>query len=454
MHSILFTLFLQAAIAYGQAMPDAEIRKLLVDRIDQRKEGVGIVVGVIDGDGRRVVAYGRMGVKDERPVDADTIYEIGSITKVFTSLLLSDMVLKKEVSLDDTVAKFLPENVKTPENGAGQITLRDLASHYSGLPRLPDNLKPKNMNDPYADYDAERLYEFLRKHELKRKPGEKSEYSNLGAGLLGHLLTLRTGKSYEALMRARICEPLKMPSTWVNVPAAMEKRFATGHNGTLSPVAHWGLDALAGAGAIRSSTNDMLQFLAAAMGNTKTPLAPAFEAMVASRRSVVSGVEIGLAWHINTRDDTEVIWHNGGTGGFRTFTGFNPKTHIGVVVMSNVSTPVGVDDIGMHLLNPKSPLSKPPAVHKEVSINPKILDGYVGKYEIAPTFAITITKEGDNLFLQATGQPKFQVFPEAEREFFLKVVDAQITFEVDAEGKATKLVLHQNGQNLPGKRVE
>jgi serine-type D-Ala-D-Ala carboxypeptidase/endopeptidase len=141
---------------------DAQIRDLLVERIDKQHQSVGIVVGVIDSTGRRTVSYGKFDADDKRAVDADTIFEIGSVTKVFTSLLLADMVQRSEVALTDPVAKYLPSGVKMPERNGRQITLEDLATHTSGLPRLPSNLHPKDSANPYADYSVEQLYGYLR----------------------------------------------------------------------------------------------------------------------------------------------------------------------------------------------------------------------------------------------------------------------------------------------------
>jgi CubicO group peptidase (beta-lactamase class C family) len=149
----------------------------------------------------------------------------------------------------------------------------------------------------------------------------------------------------------------------------------------------------------------------------------------------------------------EIVWHNGGTGGYRSFVGFAPKTGLGVVVLSNTFTAAGVDDIGMHLLDSHAPLLPAPKEHKEIIIDAKIFDGYVGQYQLGPNFILTITREGDQLFAQATGQPKVQVFPESPHDFFLKAVDAQITFETDSTGRATNLTLHQNGANLPAQRI-
>jgi len=435
--------------------PNPEIQKILAERIDTFHQGVGIVVGVVEPQGRRVIVYGSLNQGDPRPLNGDTIFEIGSATKVFTSLLLADMVQRGEVALTDPVAKYLPAGVKVPERGGRAITLVDLSTHTSGLPRLPSNLQPKDSTNPYADYTVEQLYQFLSTYELPRDIGSQFEYSNLGGGLLGLALARRAGMDYEALVHSRITKPLGMSSTGITLTPEMRARLAVGHNDKLVTVPNWDLPTLAGAGALRSCVNDLLTFLAANLGYVKSPLAPAMAAMLSVHRPTGAPRtgEIGLGWLIAKPAEEEIVWHNGGTGGYRSFIGFDAKTRVGVAVLSNTFTVSGVDDIGMHLLDAHVPLLPPPKEHKEIAVDPKIFDGYVGQYQLAPNFILTITRAGDQLFCQATGQPKFQIFPESERDFFYKVVDAQITFETDASGRATSLTLHQNGANLPAKRI-
>jgi serine-type D-Ala-D-Ala carboxypeptidase/endopeptidase len=347
---------------------DSEIRQILADRIDVQRQSVGIAVGVIGPEGRRVVAYGHPEQGDARPLNGDTIFEIGSVTKVFTSLLLADMVQRGEVALDDPMAKFLPAGVKMPERNGRAITLVDLATHTSGLPRLPTNLQIKDVNNPYENYSVEDLYKFLSSYQLTRDIGSQYEYSNLGGGLLGHGLALRAGMSYEALVRSRICDPLGMDSTRITLALEMKARLAVGHNPGLEAVENWDLPTLAGAGALRSSANDMLKFLAANLGYVKSPLAPAMAAMLKVRRPTGQpGLDIALGWHIFTTNGKQIVWHNGGTGGYRSFMGFDPKAGIGVVVLSNSFTTAGIDDIGRHLLDASAPLAVPPKQHIAIS---------------------------------------------------------------------------------------
>lgn len=327
----------QTTTSFSAAAPsDAEILRILAERIDVQKQGIGIVVGVIDPHGRRVVAYGALEKGDKRPLDGDTIFEIGSITKVFTALLAADMAQRGEVKLDDPIQKYLPPTVKIPERGGKQITLIDLATHTSGLPRMPENFRPKDPSRPYVDYTVDALYSFLSSYELRRDIGIKYVYSNLGFGLLGLGLAQRAGMDYEKLVVTRICDPLGMRSTRITLSEPLRQRFAAGHSSDLVSVPEWDIHSLAGAGALRSSANDLLTFLAAMMGYTDNPLAAAQKTTLSIRRPTGAPfMETGLGWDIDARGGTEIISKGGSTAGYNTFIGYCPKTRVGVVALAN-----------------------------------------------------------------------------------------------------------------------
>ena len=453
---LLSLIVLTARVTRAQAGPtDNEIREILKNRIDVAKKGVGIVVGLVDEKGIRIISYGKPSLKSDQTVNGDTVFEIGSVTKVFTATLLADMVERGEVSLNDPISKYLPKSVKTPTRNGKEITLLDLSTQTSGLPRLPGNFAPKDIQNPYADYSVEQMYAFLSSYTLTRDIGSQYEYSNLGVGLLGHLLTLRAGKDYETLVRTRICQPLKMDSTRVKLTPEMQARLATGHNPALLPVPNWDLPTLAGAGALRSTVNDMLKFVAANLGLNKSPLLAAMQMTHQSRHDTETpDLEIGLNWHILKKFDTVIVWHNGGTGGYHSFIGFDPKARKGVVVLSNSTN--DIDDIGRHLLESQYPLAKveAPKEYKAIKLEAKILDAYVGDYQLAPNFVITISREGDQLFAQATGQGKLELFAETETDFFFKVVDAQVTFVKGDKGQVTSMVLHQNGVDQRATKIK
>jgi serine-type D-Ala-D-Ala carboxypeptidase/endopeptidase len=359
---------------------DIEIKQILAKRIDTEHQAIGIVVGVIDSKGRRVVSHGSLEKGDQRPLNGDTLFEIGSITKVFTALLAADMAQRGEIRLDDPIAKYLAPDIKLPVRAGRQITFVDLATHTSGLPRMPENFRPKDPANPYADYTSQQLYAFLSTYELPRDIAIKFEYSNLGFGLLGQVLAHRAGMDYEQLVLTRICQPLGMNSTRIALSASLAQRFAAGHDPDLITVPAWDLPTLPGAGALRSTTNDLLTFLAAALGDTETPLAPAFKSLLSTTRPTEEPfVESGLGWVVDTRGGGEIIWKNGGTGGYRTFIGFSPATRVGVVVLSNTTTATGVDDIGEHLLDSRYPLAVPAGSPKVASVDASHLDGLKAK---------------------------------------------------------------------------
>lgn len=438
------------AAAQAPAASDSGIRAILADRI-ARKRSMGLVVATFEqGKAAQIYTAGVSGIAG-LPLDGNTIFEIGSISKVFTNTILADMVRKGEASLDDPIAKYLPATVRVPERSGKKITLVDLATQSSGLPRLPTNLNPADAANPYADYSVKQLYDFLSSYSLPRDIGSKYEYSNLGMGLLGHVLALKAHKSYEALVKERVLAPLGMHESGITLTTSMKTHMAQGFNAYGTPVPLWDLPTLAGAGALRSSANDMLKFLAANLDSASAPLGKAMAMAQAPRKPVGSNNSIGLAWNTVELFGTPVTWHNGGTGGFRTFIGMDLQHHRGVIVLSNST--ISPDDIGFHLLVPQVPLEGPAKARTEVSIDPAKLDPNVGVYELAPNFQLAITKEGPALFGQATGQGKVQLYAESETEFFLKVTDAQVTFVRNADGKVDQLVLHQGGANIPGRRL-
>jgi CubicO group peptidase (beta-lactamase class C family) len=434
-----------------------EIRRILAERIDAQHDGVGIVVGVIDAHGRRYVAYGARDQGDKRPLDETTMFEIGSMTKVFTSLVLSEMVQEHAVALDDPVAKFFPPGTKVPERGGRQITLVDLSTHTSGLPRMPNNFHPKDPANPYADYSEDQFLTFLAGYQLPRDIGSLYEYSNFGVGLLGQALSRRAGLGYEELVKRRITQPLGMADTTVTLTPALQARLARGHDAKLAPAANWDLPTFAGAGALRSDAKDMLTFLGAELGYVKSPLSGAMAAQLTVRRPTPSpAMTISLAWHILAAPGRDAVtWHNGGTGGYRTFMGFDPRTGVGVVVLTNASTGRGGDDIGFHLLTgqPLAPPPQPPVEHHAIAFDAKAFDGLVGVYQMAPNVTLTITRQGEHGFVQVSGQQAFEIFSEAPDEYFLQVVDAQLSFQRKPGEAATGLVLHQNGGVVSAKRV-
>lgn len=445
----------------GQApMSDQRIQDLLKQRVDTWHRGVGIVVGIVSPEGRRVIAYGKTAAEKGEAVDRHTVFEIGSVTKVFTSLLLSDMVQRGEVALDDPVAKYLPNTVKVPQRDGQQIRLRDLPQQVSGLPRMPSNFSPKNNADPYTDYSSEQLFQFLSSYQLTRPIGSQYEYSNLGMGLLGEALARRAGKDYASLLKERILNVLHMPNSDTSNNSDMQKRLALGHdvNLQLVPSWTWQSQALAGAGGLRSTVDDMLNFMAAQLGLTVTPLRDAMQTtQTQALPTGIPNLDIALAWHILKKPSGgEIVWHNGGTGGYRSFVGLDRASQSAVVVLSNVGDDLGVDDIGRHLLDPTFPLANPPKpleVPKEVQVDPSTFASMVGVYQLNVGPRITISGEGDALYAQQENQVKVRIYPEQARRFFSKVHHAKISFDPEVDGKTNGILVFVGEETYPGKRI-
>lgn len=321
---------------------------------------VGVVVGLLDADGsRQVMAYGSAG-PNALSLDSESVFEIGSITKVFTGVLLADMVRRGEVELSEPIAQLLPPQVHVPTRNGKPITLLHITTHYSGLPSIPTNLAPQDFDNPYADYTVQQMYEFLSGYELPRDPGETFEYSNYAMGLLGHALSLRAGMEYEALLTERVLQPLGMPHTAITLTPWMQNHLAWGHNGFGDPVSQWDMPTLAGMGGLRSTVNDMLNFAAGNLSADNTDLGLALRDAQRLRQQVgESDDSIGFNWIIFRLGEYTVTWHNGGTGGYRAFLGLDLEASRAVVVLTN-SGGNGIDDVGFHLLDPTVPLKQLP----------------------------------------------------------------------------------------------
>jgi D-alanyl-D-alanine-carboxypeptidase/D-alanyl-D-alanine-endopeptidase len=439
--------------------PDAELRRMLVTRVDVQHQATGIVIGIVAPGGRHVVAYGMRGLDDKRPVTADTVFDIGSITKLFTALLLADLATRGQVALDDPVARYLPDSVHVPERNARRITLVDLVTHTSGLPLRPTNLVSNDPDNKYAGYTTDLLYQFLAGFPLPRDPGSEYEYSNVGYGLLGQALSRKLSQGFADAVQARITGPLGMLDTRIVPTRAMQAREAVGYSSELAPAPHWDLGALESAAALHSTAHDLMRLLEAQLGYRKTALGRALSAMLVTRRpgGMAPSQFIAMGWNIQVSGGREIAWKNGSVGGYRTFIGFDAKARIGVVALANAQTAVGADDIGLHVLDPSIPVDLHlPVAHKAIALEPAVLDRYVGRYKFSDTDILIVTRDGAQLHGKSPGADKYPLYPEAEREFFLKLIDAQITFVVPPDGptRASAAIWHQGGQDQRGERIE
>jgi D-alanyl-D-alanine-carboxypeptidase/D-alanyl-D-alanine-endopeptidase len=434
-------MIMSAPVVPPPALSEDAIRRLLVDRVDERRLSVGMGVGVTEANSHQFVTYGCRDTCGGSPVNEKTLFEIGSITKLFTALLFSDMAVRGEVRLDEPVAELLPAGTRVPARDGRAITLRDLASHYSGLPRVATNGdSPDRPGGPYAAYSAERLYQFLAGHELIRTPGDSFEYSNVGAGLLGHALVLRAAASgYESLIRARILDPLRMDDTVIAIPSRLAANVASGHDDSLEPTSDWTFDVLAGTGAFRSTLSDLLRLMDAVC-DPGSPIASIIRPLMTPRGR--GGLELAKPHP----GGAMALSKPGGTGGFRGFVRCIPEWKRGVVVLSNASIDAVVD-LGIHVLDPCCDLM---SYRKEVAIDPTCLARLVGRYQLKD-WVFDVTSTGDRLHVPLADQHR--VFPTSEWHFFHKSAPVQLTFEPGEDGRAARLILHHNGTDQIAERI-
>jgi D-alanyl-D-alanine-carboxypeptidase/D-alanyl-D-alanine-endopeptidase len=362
------------------------LQAFLRERIEMEKKGA-MVIGVVDEQGSGVVGCGKLDNGTDQEVDGDTLFEIGSITKTFTALLLQEMVSRGEVKLDDPVAKHLPATFKVPSRNGREITLLHLATHTSGLPLVPENLDPVRSDNPYADYTVEKLKAFLAGYKLPRNPGARYEYSELGMELLGEAIALKAGTNYESLVLDRICRPLKMDSTRVSLTPELHARLATGHDQLGQPLPGMAFQTLVGGSGLHSTANDLLKYLSANLGLTASSLTSDMEkAHMIRFRSALPFRTTGLAWaRAYYPQGMEFITHGGATPGYTTFIAFDKTRRRGVVVLSSSGDNMDPVYVGLLLLISEWHGDQRPHETKVSALN---YDSYVGEYELSPNISL------------------------------------------------------------------
>jgi len=426
------------------------LERVVRERVEDGRS-TGIVAGMVFAEEpTEVVACGDGA--GGAPLDADSLFEIGSITKLFTGTLLAQMAAGGELRLSDPVAGLLPADVRVPARGDRQITLLDLATHTSGLPSMPVGHVPSDVNNPMADYGVEQLYASLAALELPRDPGARFEYSNLGAGLLGHALARRAGADYEDVVRERILQPLAMTSTAIAMTAQLAPRLVTGHDprGAVAPSIE--LPALPGAGALRSSAGDMLRFAKANLGAGDGPLQEAFAAAQAPRAKIQLAMRVGLCWNILGSGRRTILCHDGGTVGFSSSLALRPARRTGVIVLSS-SRQSSVADIALHMVEPRLRLAPPPKQRHAIALPSAVLERYAGTYDVEGT-TVEVSSTADGLRVHAPGQPVDELLPETQTRFFFTAYDAQVVFKLDVRRRVTGAAVHQDGRRIAARKID
>ena len=418
-------------IAWTTLSAETSIQQALQQRVD-RELNQAIIVGISSPQGQRFISAGSYAQDDPRKVNEHTLFEIGGITKLFTATATSDLIIQHKLRWKTPVATLLPPEAQGEGWRKAGINIHMLATHSSGLPSHPINLNSSNPQNPFAEYDVDMLYKGLQQSPLTYRPGHFYRYSELGYGILGHILERRTGQTYEQVVETHVTRPLGMRDTTITLNQQQQRRLAPGHQG-ISTTTPTTFNALTGAGGLHSNAQDLLRFLKAQMGQLKTSKTPAISTTQAQLMPT-GGKDsmVGYAWQISLVDGEPVYWHNGQTQGYSAFVGFNPSRQIGVVVLSNSSQPI--DEIGFHALNPNAfPIDKLPRLPK---LEPKQLDRYVGTYQISPQADITISRQHDRLYAQFSNMPKYRIYPINKKRFGF--ANGQLVLNFNLAGKQTQ----------------
>lgn len=418
------------------------IGEFLQQRAGAKPPG-GIVVGLVDGHGSRIVSWGKLENHMNRPIDGDTLFQIGSVTKTFTAMLLQDMITRGEMKLDDPVAKYLPKSVKMPTRNGKEITLRQLVVHTSGLPANPGNLGPS-----WADYNADELYAFLSGYQLRYDPGARYHYSNLGASLLGHVIALKAGTNYESLVLDRICRPLRMDDTAITLTPELKPRLA-GPEDNRAPI-------FFAQGGLRSTANDLLKYVSAMAGLTGTPLTSLIEkTREVQVQSEAPTQNLGSWFIVSDPQGRRFVLHDGDAGGCNAYVAFDESRRRGVVVLSFPADAEGGSSLGAALLESQWQQAERPV---SIRVSRQVYGAYAGQYRrsggaSAPSLpGIGIRLEGNRIIAQATGPRSWPVrallpgiegelLPQSETRLFGRLSGIPITFSRDTLNKVSGLTV-------------
>ena len=430
---------------------EKKIEKLVQPYLKHNKINA-VSVGVISNGQIWKKNYGTLDGKGTAAPNSQTLYEIGSISKVFTSLLLADAVVSGRLKLDDPISTIMKELAEKNPRLGNQITFMQLSHHTSGLPVMPTNIKPADSTNPFAGYNRRMLTNYLLDAKLKRKPGEGYEYSNLGVGLLGDLLSRQAGVSYETLLKQKLTAPLKMTDTAVTLSPQQLAHFAPAHNAALLVDKSWDFDSLAGCGAIRSNVDDMLLFAKASLNPPEGKLGKTIE-LAWKQHKPASGknLAMGLGWMI-ARDRT-TRWHNGQTGGYQCMILINRPLKSATVLLCNTAGS-GANALAEQIFQTIVGMNvQPRSFEEELQIDPRLAKRLEGKYQLVPTVVMTIKVKNGRMMAQLSGQQFLAVIPKSETEWKYQAVDATLKFELPKTGDSPKVTLHQAGRVIPFKRV-
>jgi len=299
-------------------------------------ERTGIAIGTYDNGKTNFYSYGVKHLEDGGEIDENTLFEIGSISKTFTTTVLAKYHIQEQLNLSDPMQDFMPTGIQIPEHSGNQIQLLHLANHRSSLPRLPDNLNTDG-EQAFGDYTISDFKNFINSYTLPRAIDSEAEYSNIGFGMLGYLLKETQGQTYFQMLEEEILNPLGMENTVLHLADANTSNIAQGYVGSEEMPELLFSEVFEGAGVLCSNMNDMWKYLEAQLINQGDDLHEAIQLTHEYKgASDIKDSDIGLAWVLTPLNDGQnIIWHNGGTIAYSTFIGFNKITNKGVIILMN-----------------------------------------------------------------------------------------------------------------------
>ena len=440
---------LTASVLSAQNLTDELVVKIAAPLVEN-KVADGLSIGYLEGDHYGIVHLGTATNNGKR-ADNLTVYEIGSISKVFTSLLLADAVVRGEIELDAAVNVDNAAGIRLPSYEGRAIQWIDLSTHRSGLPRLPANLEVTSLKNPYQLYDSTKASATLANLKLARKPGASHEYSNFAVSVLGYLLAEKAKSTYQDLLRETIAKPLGMNDCCVDLTSDQKKRFATPHDKFGSSTLAWTFADMPGAGGIHATMFDMMRFAKAQLSPPPGKLGEAIELTWKQHSTAdASGPATGLGWMIH--GDGETRWHNGGTGGSRTAILINRRIKSAVIVLCNTSVITEVDELAAQLIQVAAGIKIAKPVEGKSPADAKLRARLVGQYKLA-NFIFDVEDRAGHLMVRLSGQEFNEVFPDSETKWSYRGIDAMIEFKLDRTGPASQLTLHQNGKQQVARRI-
>ncbi len=374
-------LLLSAVLSAGCGdQPVSSLSSALETRLDHDRTGACIAAAVLSDDHtERAVRCTEQGAP--RRLDTRTPFEIGSLTKTMTGFLLADRVRAAAFTLDAPLANFAPRDVQVPSFDGAPIRLVHLATHSAGLPRLPSRMGIDDPDDPYATLSAAETWSSLDDVTLTAAPGSAWAYSNFGFMLLSQLMADQSGQSFSELLRARLFAPLGMAAFVIT--SADDPRIAQGHGASGRAVPHWHVAPdLAGAGGVAASLDDLVRYARAVLGEAPTDTAAALGDAITAQPTPRTGITMGLGWLHGGPGSEQVVFHDGGTGGFSSFVALDLAARRAVLLLSDTSWADlgGLGPLGAHLLDPSAaPL---PHARKRATPANDLLAALAGRYTL------------------------------------------------------------------------